>query len=452
MKILVAGEGTRAFAVAKSVSRYGHEPYLIRGLSAKGFFRSLDCDPRDVTSVADAAEAAGISLAAVTDDNLINSCLTDALTSRGIHVFAPSSGAARVLSDRAAVIALADRAGVPVPRCIVVSSEKEAVAIIKRGADRERIVRPARGGDPIFAANGKEALAAVKKLFAAEKSVVIEQRLFGHSMGVSVITDGKTVFFPPVTSPYKDATRTYGAVAPNPFYTEKVREETEKRIIYPFLAAMKSKGLRPLGWLYFDIILTGYGPFLLDVKCFPPETEAETLLALIDSDFALTAADASCGALAAAKIGLNSGYALSLGIDDTDGKNSRAIEKRAYVYLNFGHVTKSDCGIEAEKGRIATVTVRAETFNSAYNGATDVATLSGIGGSFRSETGLDAYEEIRRKEAVNREKKERLDEIEKNVSLNRAANLVGFDYSDPVYREKLSQSMARITGDKPEKK
>ena len=149
---------------------------------------------------------------------------------------------------------------------------------------------------------------------------------------------------------------------------------------------------------------------------------------------------------------MNSGYALSLGIDDTDGKNSRAIEKRAYVYLNFGRVTKSDCGIEAGKGRIATVTVRAETFNSAYNGATDVATLSGIGGSFRPETGLDAYEEIRRKEAVNREKKERLDEIEKNVSLNRAANLVGFDYSDPVYREKLSQSMARITGDKPEKK
>ena len=56
MNILVAGEGARAFAVAKAVGKSGGVAFLLPEIAAEGFYLTLECNPSDPLSVAEAAE------------------------------------------------------------------------------------------------------------------------------------------------------------------------------------------------------------------------------------------------------------------------------------------------------------------------------------------------------------------------------------------------------------
>lgn len=443
MKILVAGAGTRAFAVAKSVEKYGGTAYLLPEIAAEGYFRTLACDPSEPESVAAAAEKAQISLVTITDEKIMLSPLSDMLEGKGIRVFASPQRTAEIFSDREAVTKLARSANVPTQRRITFSTEAEAKDFILSGVDREYVIKSPRKGGGVFpAATKAEATAAVGKIFATENSVVIEARVFGHRMGVGVITDGKTLIFAPTTLPSRDARlRSYGAAAPNPYYNERVRDETETQIVYPFLTAARKAGIKLCGWYNFDIVLTGYGPIFIGIDCVPPETELETVLSLISSDLAAAMASATCGTLNRGDIKFSDDYALTVASDDKSAcKRERKIEKTAYVYLNFGQVVLSDDVMTPLADRLATVTVATPTFNSAYHGAMDVAELSGLCGEFCRDVGSDAYAEICRIRLVGNAKKARLDEIERNREIIRNARLTEFDYSDPEYLERLKNS------------
>ena len=454
MNILVAGEGARAFAVAKAVGKSGGVAFLLPEIAAEGFYLTLECNPSDPLSVAEAAEREQISLAVITDEKIMRSALPDRLEGKGIRVFAPATRTAELLSDRTAVAELARAADVPTPFQKILSSEAEAAKFLESNPNREYVVKsPDKTKRVVIATTKKRALAAVGKVLATKKSVIVETRVFGHFIGASVITDGETAFIAPATLPTKDGKGgRYGAVAPNPYCNERVKTETRMRIIYPFLTAMKRAGIASRGWYNFDIMLTGYGPLFLGLDFFPPETEAETVLALMKSDFAFLAANAACGTLETCRAEFSSDYALTVAVDENSPERPRrAVQENAYDYVNLGRVRFTGAEIEPLADRIATVTVATPTFNSAYHGAMDVAELSGLDGDFSREVGMDAYAEICRKKEIEHARAVRRAEIEKNREYYTSMRFTEFDYNDPAYRERIKKELSAINRDERNK-
>lgn len=454
MNILVAGEGARAFAVAKAVGKSDGTAFLLPEVAAEGYYLTLSCNPSDPLSVADAAEKEKISLAVIIDEKIMLSDLPDLLEGKGIRVFAPAKRTAEILSDRTTVAELARVAEVPAPFQKILSSETEAVKFLESNPNREYVVKsPDKTKRAVIATTKKHALFAIGKVLEVEKSVIVENRVFGHFIGASVITDGETSFIMPATLPTKDEKgRRYGAVAPNPYGNERVKKETSARIIHPFLTAMKRAGIASRGWYNFDIMLTGYGPLFLGLDFFPPETEAETVLALMKSDFALLAANAACGTLGTCRAEFSPDYALTVAADENSAERPRrAVRENAYDYVNLGRVRFLGAEIEPLADRIATVTVAAPTFNSAYHGAMDVAELSGLDCEFSREVGMDAYAEIRRKKEIERARAARRAEIERNREYYASMKFTEFDYNDPEYRERIKTELSVINRDERNK-
>ena len=133
-----------------------------------------------------------------------------------------------------------------------------------------------------------------EKVFGTSGShVVVEEFLTGPEVSVLAFVDGKTVV-PMVSSmDHKRAldgdkglnTGGMGTIAPNPFYTPEVAQECMEKIFKPTVAAMASLGRPFKGCLYFGLMLTPKGPYVIEYNSRSSgDPETQVVLELLDSD------------------------------------------------------------------------------------------------------------------------------------------------------------------------
>ncbi|MBQ1382492.1 MAG: phosphoribosylamine--glycine ligase, partial [Solobacterium sp.] len=75
-----------------------------------------------------------------------------------------------------------------------------------------------------------------------------------------------------------------GAIAPNPFYTEEIAEESMRTIFMPTLEAMAAEGRPFKGCLYFSLMLTKNGPKVIEYNSRFGDPETQAVLPLLESD------------------------------------------------------------------------------------------------------------------------------------------------------------------------
>jgi phosphoribosylamine--glycine ligase len=134
----------------------------------------------------------------------------------------------------------------------------------------------------------------VKDIFKGSgKKVVIEEFLEGVEASILSITDGETVL--PFVSA-KDHKNIYdgnmgpntggmGAIAPNPYCTREVLDAFEKDIMIPTLNGIKSEELDYTGIIFFGIMITKKGTYLLEYNVRMGDPETQAVLPLMKSDF-----------------------------------------------------------------------------------------------------------------------------------------------------------------------
>ena len=112
---------------------------------------------------------------------------------------------------------------------------------------------------------------------------MVEEFLEGPEVSVLAFTDGNVVV-PMVSSmDHKRAkdndeglnTGGMGTVAPNPYYD---------KIFVPTLEAMKKEGREFSGCLYFGLMLTKKGPYVIEYNCRFGDPETQVVLPLLKSD------------------------------------------------------------------------------------------------------------------------------------------------------------------------
>ena len=303
MKVLVVGGGGREHAIIKSVKK-NEQVKTIYALPGNGGIAAdavcVNIGAKDIEAIVDFAKENRIDYAIVAPDDPLVLGAVDALEAEGIPCFGPSKAAAIIEGSKAFSKELMKKYGIPTAKYETFSEEAKALEYLE-SVSFPTVVKAdglALGKGVIIAKNKDEAISAVKSMMSegvfgeSGKRVIIEEFLEGPEVSVLAFTDGKCVV-PMVSSmDHKRArdndeglnTGGMGTVAPNPYYTDEMKDICMKDIFLPTVNAMKSEGRTFKGCLYFGLMITKDGPKVIEYNCRFGDPETQVVLPLLKTD------------------------------------------------------------------------------------------------------------------------------------------------------------------------
>ena len=303
MKVLVVGGGGREHAIIKSVKK-NEQVEVIYALPGNGGIAEdavcVDIGAKDIEGIVSFAKENGIDYAIVAPDDPLVLGAVDALAKAGIPSFGPSKAAAIIEGSKAFSKELMKKYGIPTAKYETFSDEEKALSYLDT-VSFPTVVKAdglALGKGVIIAMNKEEAVNAVKSMMSegvfgdSGKRVIIEEFLEGPEVSVLAFTDGKCVV-PMISSmDHKRAhdndeglnTGGMGTVAPNPYYTDDIKDICMKEIFLPTINAMKSEGRTFKGCLYFGLMVTKDGPKVIEYNCRFGDPETQVVLPLLKTD------------------------------------------------------------------------------------------------------------------------------------------------------------------------
>ena len=220
----------------------------------------------------------------------------------------------------------------------------------------------------------------VKKTFGgAGDKVIIEEFLEGKEVSVLALVDGTTILPFLSAKDHKQIgdgdtglnTGGMGVIAPNPWYSSEAEADFNTYILEPTLKGIQAEGWDFRGILFFGVMITESGTYLLEynVRMGDPETQgvlpllkndlAEAFLRVHNRDLAgysLNFRPGSSCTVVAASGGYPGGYRKGLEISGTD-------ELSQPVFISGAE--QKDGSLFTKSGRVLAVTALAETLPEA---------------------------------------------------------------------------------------
>jgi phosphoribosylamine--glycine ligase len=305
MKILVTGGGGREHAIIKKLSERGsHTLFCAPGNG--GITAEAECYPdikaTDISGQTELAKRLVADLVVVGPDDSLALGLADSLRAEGIPAFGPGKSAARLESSKVFSKNLMKKYGIPTAGYEVFDNPTAAKAYIETLESFPTVIKAdglALGKGVIIAEDKQSALNAVSEMMEDKKfgesgsQIVVEEFLTGPEISVFVVTDGKSAVELSSAMDHKRAgdndtglnTGGMGTVAPNPYYTESIAEETRERIIIPTIKAMNDEGCPFSGVIFFGLMATPNGVKVIEYNSRFGDPEAQVILPLFDGDF-----------------------------------------------------------------------------------------------------------------------------------------------------------------------
>lgn len=304
MKVLVVGSGGREHAIVKKLkeSKLVTELYCAPGNG--GIAADATCVAIKAENVAGMVRFAveqKMDFVVVTPDDPLALGMVDALNAKGVPTFGPNRAAAIIESSKVFSKNLMKKYGIPTAFYEVFHDAVLAKKYITEKNTYPIVIKAdglALGKGVIIAQNEKEAFDAIDiimkdKMFGESgNQIVIEEFLNGVEVSVLAFTDGN-VLYPMVSS--MDHKRVYdndkgpntggmGTIAPNPYYTKEIANVCMEKIFLPTIKAMKQEGRPFSGCLYFGLMLTEKGPYVIEYNCRFGDPETQVVLPLLKTD------------------------------------------------------------------------------------------------------------------------------------------------------------------------
>ena len=306
MKILVVGSGGREHVLVWKLSQ---SPLVEKVYCAPGNAgtaqdaENLNIPADDIMRLAKFAKDNQIDLTVVGPEAPLVAGIVDEFRRQGLNVFGPTAAAARLEGSKVFTKKLLRRANIPTANFAVFSRMPEAMQYLEDCEEQPLVVKAdglAAGKGVFVCANRAEARAAVKSVLQdrtfgeAGSQVVIEECLIGHEASILALVDGDTIVPLDVAQDHKRAwdhdrgpnTGGMGAYCPAPLVTTAIMDDIIRRILIPTIHTMKVEGCPFSGVLYAGIMLTAYGPKVLEYNVRFGDPEAQPVLMRLRSDLA----------------------------------------------------------------------------------------------------------------------------------------------------------------------
>ena len=321
MRVLVIGGGAREHALCWAISR---SPLLTKLYCAPGnggtapLAENVALDPMDFASCADWASANAIDLTIIGPENPLAGGIADVFTERGLRVFGPGAGAARIEGSKTFAKRLMVAADVPTAPAEIVTGYDEAIQYLDRyeaeGNSYPLIIKAdglAAGKGVVKAENGAEARATLddfmvrRTLGEAGTTVLIEECLTGTELSLFALCDGQRIALLAPACDYKRAldgdqggnTGGMGAYSPPAFATPDLLARIAATIVRPVVAALAAEGTPFRGLLYAGLMITESGPQVIEFNARFGDPETQVVLPRLESDLLELCDAVAAGAL-----------------------------------------------------------------------------------------------------------------------------------------------------------
>lgn len=314
MDILVVGSGGREHALIRKLKESPQAGKLYCAPGNGGISADAECVPikaTDIEAMVAFAKEKQIGLCVVAPDDPLVLGMVDAMNAAGIKTFGPTKAAARIEGSKVFSKALMKKYGIPTAEYEAFDEPAKAMAYLKAQNRWPTVIKAdglALGKGVLICEDLAAAEKAVKSIMedkqfgASGNRIVVEEFLTGPEISVLAFCDGETVKPMVSAMDHKRAldgdkglnTGGMGTVAPNIHYTREVAEECMQRIFRPTMEAMRAEGCPFSGCLFFGLMLTPKGPYVIEYNCRFGDPETQVVLPLLQTDLLeiMLAADA----------------------------------------------------------------------------------------------------------------------------------------------------------------
>jgi len=303
MNILVVGSGGREHALIWKISQSKKVSKIYCAPGNGGINALAECvniKATDINGMVEFAKLNKIDLTIVAPDDPLVLGMVDEFEKNGLRAFGPNKAAAIIEGSKVFSKDLMKKYNIPTAEYEVFDNSDSAIEYLKNKSYPIVIKAEglALGKGVIIAQSFDEAKTAIydimdDKIFGTAGSrVVIEQFLTGPEVSVLAFTDGKTLV--PMVSA-QDHKRIFdddkgantggmGAFSPSRLYEEKTAKYCYDNIFIPTMNAMNSENRKFKGVLYFGLIMTNEGVFVIEYNCRFGDPETQVVLPRLESD------------------------------------------------------------------------------------------------------------------------------------------------------------------------
>ncbi|MCW2976777.1 MAG: Phosphoribosylamine--glycine ligase [Actinomycetia bacterium] len=313
MKVLVVGSGGREHALAWALSRSPRLSELHAAPGNPGIAALANCHPvhaDDQASLVPLAGELGIDLVVVGPEAPLVAGLADELRHRGVAVFGPGAGAARIEGSKAFSKEVMDAAGVPTARSLAIARPPCVVKADGLAA-----------GKGVWVCHTQAELdAGLRAAESLGQPFHVEELLEGEEVSLFALCDGTNVVPLPAAQDYKRIgegdegpnTGGMGSYSPVPRLSEAELAELADAVCRPIIEELARRGSPFVGVLFAGVMLTDDGPRVLEYNCRFGDPETQSLLPRLEGDLLETLASAAAGRLSEASFTASESSAVTL--------------------------------------------------------------------------------------------------------------------------------------------
>lgn len=303
MKLLLVGSGGREHAIAWKLSQNSRVKKIYVAPGNGGTAIENKCENINITNIKELANFAkenDIHLTIVGPEDPLTKGITDIFKAEGLKCFGPDKAGAMLEGSKSFSKDFMKKYNVKTAEYAVFTDADEALSYLEK-CEYPIVIKAdglAAGKGVIIAQTKSEANDAIKTCMiddvfnGAGKKVVIEEFLDGVEASILSICDGKTII--PFISA-KDHKQIFddgqgpntggmGVLAPNPYVTEEVMNDFKENIMNNTLKGIQVEGFDFKGIIFFGLMITKKGTYLLEYNVRMGDPETQSVLHLMESD------------------------------------------------------------------------------------------------------------------------------------------------------------------------
>ncbi|MDR5588697.1 phosphoribosylamine--glycine ligase [Clostridium aquiflavi] len=303
MKLLLIGSGGREHALAWKLGKSQKVEKIFVAPGNGGTATHDKCENvniSDIDELIDFAKKESIDITIVGPEDPLTKGIVDEFKKENLKIFGPAKDGAMLEGSKSFSKDFMKKYGVKTAEYATFTNVNEALEYLET-CTYPTVVKAdglAAGKGVIICENKEEAIGAVNTCMVddvfngAGQKIVIEEFLEGVEASILSITDGKTII--PFLSA-KDHKQIFddgkgpntggmGVLAPNPYVTEEVLLDFKENIMNKTLVGIKEEGFDFKGIIFFGLMITKKGTYLLEYNVRMGDPETQSVLYLMESD------------------------------------------------------------------------------------------------------------------------------------------------------------------------
>lgn len=303
MKLLLIGSGGREHTLAWKLAKSEKVEKIFVAPGNGGTAIENKCENvniNDIDELVVFAKENNIDLTVVGPEDPLTKGITDKFKEAGLKVFGPDAKGAQLEGSKSFSKDFMKKYGVKTAEYATFTDVQEAKDYLEN-CSYPIVIKAdglAAGKGVVISETKESALETVDSFMVSDifkgagKKIVIEEFLDGVEASILSITDGKTII--PFISA-KDHKQIFdggkgpntggmGVLAPNPFVTEEVLKDFEDNIAANTLLGIQKEGFDFKGIIFFGLMITKKGSYLLEYNVRMGDPETQSVLTLMESD------------------------------------------------------------------------------------------------------------------------------------------------------------------------